>query len=62
MAKPYSVYLLVCRKVLVLFKDHGDSLQCLERKKKKKGKSGLLSCVYNKSITIVTTVMSQTLH
>lgn len=26
----------------------------------KKAKSGLLSCVYNKSITIVTTVMSQT--
>lgn len=49
------------RSLLVLFKDHGDSLHCLEGRKKK-AKSGLLSCVYNKSITIVTTVMSQTLH
>lgn len=48
------------KSLLVLFKDHGDSFHCLEEKKK--AKSGLLSCVYNKSITIVTTVMSQTLH
>jgi len=48
------------KSLLVLFKDHGDSLHCLEEKKKK-AKSGLLPCVYNKSITIVTTVMSQTL-
>lgn len=48
------------KSLLVLFKGHGDSLHCLEEKKK--AKSGLLPCVYNKSITIVTTVMSQTLH
>lgn len=44
-----------------LFKDHGDSLR-LFGGGEKKVKAELLFCVYNKSITTATTVMSQTLH
>ena len=58
MAKPYSVH---CRKGCAFYlRIMVIPFICLEGGKKVKAE--LLFCVYNKSITTATTVMSQTLH